>query len=567
LAPSLRRRLIELYGEAAGERLAGSLAARADAFRRAHPRAAVPPAHRLDQDDVLLIAYAGQVRAQGEAPLRSLGRLLHGPLAGTVSGVHLLPFYPYSSDDGFSVIDYRAVDPQVGDWDMVHTLARDHRLMFDAVVNHVSAQSAYLRGYLAGDQRYADFFREEAPDADLSLVVRPRTSPLLTPFTDTEGRSRYLWTTFSADQVDLDYRTPAVLEEILDVLLGYVDHGAELLRFDAVTYLWKERGTSCASLPRTHALLQVVRGVLERAAPWVVMLTETNVPHEENLTYFGGGDDEAQMVYNFALPPMMLHTALSGDGEPLRRWAASLRTPGPDTAFLNFLASHDGIGLRPVEALLPGEATAALVRATRARRGSVSSRALPDGGECAYELNINLLDALTPPGDRDSERIAARMLAVHAAMLAMAGVPAIYLHSLLGSKGDTELARRTGRPRSVNRATLELRTLASELARPEGLRARVLNGMRALLVVRRRHPAFHPQASQHVLATRGAVYALQRRGEGAPVWCLHNLGEAPARVPGGLLPRRATDLLRGTVHALEDGADLAPWEVRWFEGS
>ena len=212
---------------------------------------------------------------------------------------------------------------------------------------------------------------------DLSTVVRPRTTPLASAFHDAEGRRRELWTTFSADQVDLDYRTPEVLLEIARVLLYYVARGAQLLRLDAVTYLWKESGTSCASLPQTHAVLKVLRAVLELAAPWVVVLTETNVPHRENIGYFGDGHDEAQMVYNFALPPLVLHSVLSGDAAALRSWAAGLTTPSDATCFFNFLASHDGIGLRAVEGILDDAAVDAMVEATLAAREAACRAAPP----------------------------------------------------------------------------------------------------------------------------------------------------------------------------------------------
>jgi glycosidase len=563
LAPSVHQHLRALYGEEAGAALTVVLQDEAAAFRAAHPHPAVPPEQRLGPDDALLITYPDQVQAPGEAPLRTLGRLLRGPLAGTVSGVHLLPFFPSSSDDGFSVVDYDAVDPEHGSWADVEALAASHRLMFDAVINHVSAASTYLRSYLDGDPRYASFFLEVPPLADLSGVVRPRTTPLATPFTDAEGRRRELWTTFSADQVDLNYHHPDVLLEVARVLLHYVSRGASMLRLDAVTYLWKELGTSCASLPQTHTVLKVLRGVLEAAAPWVVLLTETNVPHRENVSYFGDGTDEAQMVYNFALPPLVLHSALAGDAGALRAWAARLTTPSRQTTFFNFLASHDGIGLRAVEGLLSDDAVEAMVRTTTERGGHVSSRSTPEG-ERPYELNVNLFDALTAAGEPIQTSVT-RFATAHAVMLALAGVPALYAHSLLGSRGAPEEVARTGRARSINRAKLDFASLSAELADPGSRRARVLEALRQLLIARRHHPAFAPGAPQEVLPTEAGVFGLRREGPSGSVWCLHNLSDRLTSVGSAARPRHGRDLMHGRDVAPGEALVLAPWQTLWLE--
>ncbi len=562
LTPATRAHLRALYGEA-GDAVAAALQRRAASFRAAHPRRPVPPGRRLSARDAFLIAYPDHVQAPGEAPLATLARVLRGPLAGTLSGVHLLPFYPASSDDGFAVIDYDEVDPRLGSWHDVAALAADHRLMFDAVINHASASSGYLARFLAGDPAAEGFFRTLSPEADVSAVVRPRTTPLATPFDTADGRTVSLWTTFGPDQVDLDYATPAVLEEVARVLLHYVSRGAEALRLDAVTYLWKELGTRCASLPQTHLVLKVLRAVLEAAAPWVTVLTETNVPHEENVSYFGDGHDEAQLVYNFALPPLVLHTALSGDAAALRRWAAGLATPSRETAFFNFLASHDGVGLRALEGLVEDAAAARLAEVTLARGGQVSWRSAPDG-ERPYELNINYFDALTAPDDPVATSVR-RFATAHAVMLAIAGVPAVYAHSLLGSRGAPHEVTRTGRARSINREKLALGRLSSELADAEGRRARVLASLSALLRARRGHPAFDPFGEQQVLDADGGVFALLRTAAGRTAWCLHNLSDRAQRLRNAELNGTARDLLTGGERTLSGELTLEPWQTLWLE--
>ena len=555
---ALRREARFVYGEV-GDAVADEAIRRADRFRSAHPRAAVPPGARMSERDAILISYADSIRREGEVPLRTLRRWLEGPLAGTVSTVHVLPFYPWSSADGFAVRDSRAVASEYGDWKDVTALAAGHRLMVDAVVNHASAQGTWFAGFLRDEAPQRDWFRTEVEDADVRGIVRPRTTPLLTPFDTAAGR-RWAWTTFGPDQVDLDYRQSGLLLEIVDVLLSYVAHGAEVLRMDAVTYLWKELGTPSVHHPKTHALLRLMRAVLEVAAPWVVLLTETNVPHAENVAYFGTGDDEAQMVYNFALPPLLLHTIASGDASALRDWAGTLRTPSPSTWFLNFLASHDGIGVRPVEALLPRAAVDALVQRTLAQGGGVGRKRDADGGESPYELNVNYFDALRSPGVEESlPRQVARFAAAHAVAMALPGVPALYVHSLLGSVGSPELAAERGIPRAINRAKLDDATLRRELADEDGRRARVLAALRRLASVRRTQAAFHPAAPSEILDASRGVFALRRGDDAQRIVAVHELAGETAEVR---LATGGMDLLSG--RPVEAGTvRLEPYQVLW----
>jgi sucrose phosphorylase len=433
--------------------------------------------------------------------------------------------------------------------------------MFDAVVNHVSASHPWFRSFLAGEEPFVDWFPTEDPSTDLSAVVRPRATPLLTPFETAHG-TRHVWTTFSADQIDLDYANPDVLLAVVRVLLEYVRRGAEILRLDAVTFLWKEVGTSCVHHPNTHRILKLMRAAMEAVAPRVVLLTETNVPHLENVGYFGSGFDEAQMVYNFALPPLVLHAFHTGDATRLQQWARGLGTPSDETTFFNFLASHDGIGVRPVEQILPKADVTALVERVRGHGGLVSMKRNSDGSESPYELNISYFDALSDPAsDEGLERQVARFMTAQAIMLALAGVPGIYVHSLLGSRSAHAEVERTGRARSVNRAKFDLAELERELGDPSSIRTRVLDAFRALLRARRSRPEFSPQAAQEVLDTPVAVFGVRR---GDDVYCFHNLSDAPVTVHPSVLPARARDLATGAEVPTAGGLQLAPAMHSWI---
>ena len=540
------------------------------------PRSAGLP---LSERDALLITYGDQLTRRAaagtatEPPLRTLADFCAATLPGLVSGVHLLPFYPASSDDGFSVVDYRAVDPALGGWDDVAAFRPQFRLMFDAVINHLSAQSAWFRAFLSGDPAFQNDFVTVAGDPDLSRVVRPRALPLLTPFATPAGE-RKVWTTFSADQVDLNYQNPDVLLEIIDTLLFYVDQGAGLLRLDAIAYLWKEIGTTCLHLPQTHAVIQLIRAVLDEVAPATLLITETNVPHVDNVSYFGDGANEAQLVYNFALPPLTLHAFHTGRADYLSAWAATLERPSEQATFFNFLASHDGVGLNPARGLLPAAEIEALVARVQAHGGLVSYKHNADGTASPYELNINYFDALSDPAAAEPPETAVdRLVCAHALMFALAGVPGLYFHSLFGSRGWPAGVALTGRNRTLNRQKYDLDPFVAELAAP-GRRRAVFERLAHLLRLRAAHAAFHPLGRQTVVAAGPAVFALRRAAldGSAPALCLHNVSALPQVAhldPAALAwpAPAARDLIDGHVTFVDNSSlavALAPYQASWL---
>jgi glycosidase len=481
---------------------------------------------RATERDAILISYADIVQDEGEAGLRSLYAFLDRYVDGAISTVHLLPFFPYSSDDGFSVIDYRVVDQSLGNWSDISNIGSDFRLMFDAVINHISSGSEWFQGFLGDVAPYHKYFIVVADGTDLSAVFRPRALPLLTPVESRSGRKN-VWTTFSADQIDLDFGNPDVLLEIIEILLEYASKGAEFIRLDAIAYLWKEPGTSCIHLPQTHRLIQLFRTVLDMVAPGVSLITETNVPHKDNVSYFGDGTNEAQLVYNFSLPPLLLHTFHRGDANALSEWADSLSTPSDQTTFFNFTASHDGIGVLPARDILGKDALLEMVSHVKSLGGYVSYKSNHDGTRSPYELNMNYLDALEPPGHgQDSnELVARRFLASQAIMLALKGLPGIYFHSLVGSRGWHEGAEASGRPRRINREKLDRNQLEEELSHSGSLRHHVFRGYIRLLKCRARISAFDPFGDQQVLKIDQSLFTVlrTRKGDSSRVLCLHNV--------------------------------------------
>jgi glycosidase len=525
---------------------------------------------RLTEKDIVLITYPDQLRTAGESPLRTLGRFLTKHTEDLITTVHLLPFFPYSSDDGFSVIDYRQVNPDFGSWEDIKRMGDHFKLMFDAVINHISSKSDWMERFLEGDPAYRDFFIQVDPNADLSSVVRPRDLPLITRF-QKDHDEVHLWTTFSSDQIDLNYANPRVLLEIIDLLLYYIRRGATIIRLDAIAFLWKEIGTSCIHLPQTHQIVKLMRDILDEIAPHVLLLTETNVPHEENLSYFGNGQDEAHMVYQFALPPLILHTITTGDATRLTEWAATLERPSQDVTFFNFTASHDGIGVRPARGILSEGEMDRLISLTEARGGGISYRRLDDHDRQAYELNINYFNALNDPSEitNQPERAVARFLSSQAIMLAFPGLPAIYFHSLFGSRNDLSGVERTGHLRSINREKFHLESFKDELMQEDSIRHQVFHGFKKLLKVRRSHKAFNPWGEQEILRVQPEIFCTIRHPseDGRSVLCLHEVSgkEQGLNMHLKVTPRGPIRDLFSTEMIDLTNIQLRPYQVRWIE--
>ncbi|MBD3674597.1 MAG: sugar phosphorylase [Planctomycetaceae bacterium] len=558
----MRKRLEFLYGERA-EAVLAKLEAKLEP---------VPPPRELedswwDERDGILITYGDMVRSEGEAPISTLRQFLcDRELDRKIRGVHFLPFFPYTSDDGFSVVDYRRIDPELGDWDDVTDIGQYFRLMFDQVLNHCSASSEYFQEFLKDEAPGKDYFITADPeDARLALVTRPRSLPLLTAF-ETPSGFKHVWTTFSADQVDLNYENPDVLIEMLDVLLMYAKQGAEVVRLDAIAYLWKELGTSCIHLPQTHEVVKLMRDVLDAYAPGTILISETNVPHKENVSYFGDGD-EAQMVYQFSLAPLLLDAFLSEDATPLLAWLSNLEPPQAGTTYFNFTASHDGIGVRPLEGLVEGERFARLLENVQARGGQISMKRNPDGSESPYELNITYLSALDEPDGLPAEQHAKRFLASQSIMLTLQGIPGIYFHSLVGTLNDVVGMEKTGRARSINRRKFERSELEAVLGNENSVSAHVYQGYCHLLDVRTKQSAFHPDARQEVFSKDNpAVVAFQRTSQSGEqsIWCFTNVSSVPQSLPSKDLPKTVSDLLTGRRFEHNGTTELEGWETLWL---
>ena len=536
-----------------------------DTHRRRQPR---KPGNNLwTQNDAVLITYGDSLIDGYHKPLDLMHDFLLNHMKGVVNGVHILPFFPFTSDDGFAVTDYRKVNPQLGEWADITRIGSEFHLMSDLVLNHVSSQGVWFNAYRQGQKPYDKFFFEADPSDDVSMVTRPRTTPLLQEVETAMG-TRHVWCTFSHDQIDLDFRNPDVLLEIVRIIRLHIDMGVRIIRLDAVAFLWKELGTNCIHLPQTHAVIQLMRLLMDYATETVILLTETNVPKAENLSYFGRRN-EAHVVYNFPLPPLTLHAMMSGSARYLNDWQRTMPPAPLGCAYLNFTASHDGIGMRPAEGLLPPPEIGQIIDTIHEIGGKVSMRSLPGGGEAPYELNCTFFEAMGRTFKGTDDLHFDRFLCSQTIPMSLEGIPAFYIHSMLATPNDLEAVERRGMNRAINRHRWDYPELQEKLADPETIHARVLAALSERLKIRAQQPGFHPNATQFTLNVDDRIFGLWRQSldRAQSIFALHNVSDETIEIPQADLNLIAdeswVDLLSGeTIKA--GPVEMAPYQCRWI---
>ncbi|QCO54780.1 alpha-amylase [Pseudorhodobacter turbinis] len=533
-------------------------------------RGRLPSNNLWSEQDALLITYGNSILDGAHKPLDLLHDFLLRRMKGVVNGVHILPFFPYTSDDGFAVSDFRSVDTQLGDWADINRIGADFHLMSDLVLNHVSSQGTWFNGYRQGQAPYDKFFFEASPEDDLSSVVRPRTTPLLQEV-ETANGPRHVWCTFSHDQIDLDFRNPEVLLEFLRIIRLHVDNGVRIIRLDAVAFLWKEVGTPSIHLPQTHAIVQLMRMLCDYASETIILLTETNVPKAENLSYFGRRN-EAHAIYNFPLPPLILHAVMSGSSHYLRRWQSGMPPAQFGCAYLNFTASHDGIGMRPAEGILPPEEQAKMIDTIKENGGLVSMRALPDGGEAPYEINTTFYEATGRTFEGKDDHHFDRFICSQTIVMSLEGIPAFYIHSMLATPNDHAQVKHRGMNRAINRYRWDYPQLNALLDDPASIQSRVLAGLSARLRIRAKQRAFHPNATQFTILLDDRVFGVWRQSldRHQSIFALHNVSGDTVEISPLALnfidDESWTDLLSGEqIEMMQDSMiTLAPYQCRWI---
>ncbi|WP_211483051.1 sugar phosphorylase [Fodinibius roseus] len=526
------------------------------------------------EQDAILIAYGDVINQNGRAnhKIRFLDNFLSRYLNDAVNSVHILPFFPSSSDEGFSVIDYKQVRDDLGEWSDVEHMAGKYRLMADLVINHTSRFSEWFENYQMRKEPGKDYFIEIDPSVNLSKVIRPRSSPLYTAV-ETSNGLRHVWTTFSDDQIDLDFSNPDVLLEFIDIFLFYLSKGISLIRLDAIAYLWKEIGTKSIHLEKTHHVVKLFRDIVDHIDIDAILITETNVPFEENVSYFGEGD-EAHMIYQFSLPPLLLHALLTENSRYLTEWASELPEPPKGCTYFNFTASHDGIGVRPLEGLVPEDEFDYLMESTKERGGFVSYKTNSDGTQSPYELNITYFDAFSEPGQEETELQMKRYLNSQIIMLSLQGVPGIYFQNLVASKNYVAGVLKKGEKRSINRKKWSYEELTKRVEDESDPAHIVLNFYKKALNIRKKHPAFNPEAEQKVLDLGSELFAFTRTAvqQEEEILVISNMTAHDVRLPDADLSmffeseerKEVTDLLTDKPQSVSPELMLDPFETLWL---
>ncbi len=517
---------------------------------------------KLSEKDVILITYGDNIQQKENSHLQTLNKFIVKYCLPEINTTHLLPFYPYTSDDGFSIADYFEVNPNFGNWDDVKTIADNSNLMFDGVINHMSKSSKWFKSYLNNEKGFEDFFINVNPNVDLSKVVRPRALPLLTEFKDSKGLEKHIWTTFSEDQVDLNFSSPKVFIKILEVLLFYVSKQAKFIRFDAVAFLWKTIGTSCIHLPETHIIIQLYKKIITSITKNIHFITETNVPHLENISYFGDGKNEADLVYNFTLAPLLVYSIMKNNVETLTNWATSLKLPSKKVCFFNFTASHDGVGIRPLQNIISDNEIDELATWTLKHNGKVSYKNNEDGSQSPYELNCNYMDILSNEKEDDATRVN-KMLLTQAVMLAVPGIPGIYIHSLIGSQNYYEGVEKSGINRRINREKLDFDTLELELNDKKSLRNKIYSNYKKLLNIRTTEKAFNPFGSATYFSKENhKIFVIKRQFNNEIIYAVFNFSNQLIKM--NALAKNVSNLLNDKK-LKEDTWQIKPYNFVWYK--
>ena len=528
-----------------------------------------PFLNRWNASDIVMITYGDSIVSDSEKPLVTLKQFIDNHLSNELSGVHILPFFPYSSDDGFSVLDYSSVNESLGDWQDISAISERYKLMADLVINHCSARSIWFENFIKGEGTGHNYFFTASPSDPLDKVVRPRTSPLLKPVSTKQGE-QFVWCTFSHDQVDLDFSNPEVLIAFVGIIKQYLDAGVLIFRLDAIAFLWKEIGTSCINLPQTHEVVRLLRTLIECANENAIIITETNIPNIQNLAYFGNAN-EAHAIYNFSLPPLLIYSLISGDCQALKHWLMRMPPAQNGTCYFNFIASHDGIGLRPAEGLLSESEIATMVNTMQNFGGLISWRTGEDGSQKPYEMNIALFDALKGTINGPDKHQYQRFICAHSIMMSLEGIPGIYIHSLLGTENDYEKYNNTHHNRAINRHRWQSELLSEQLANPYSHHSKVLAGLKKLIAIRKQQNAFHPNATQFVLQLGPELFGVWRQcmNRSQSIFCVANITNKPLSLRLNELNLIETehwhDLITGqNITDLNSEFALLPYQTIWL---
>ncbi len=518
----------------------------------------------ISEKTTLVICYGDSIYSEKRKSLRVFQGFFQKKLKNYFNTIHFLPFYPSSSDSGFAVKDHYKVENKLGSWLDIRNISKSSNIMADMVINHASARGLWFKNFLKKKEPGKDYFLTVDSKFNTSNVVRPRDHKLLKKIKIFK-KSDYLWRTFSSDQIDLNFRNPYVLIQFIKIMIHLINNGVTIFRLDAIAYLWKENGTKCINLKQTHEIIKLLRNIINLLNIQTTIITETNLPEKENLTYFGK-NDEANWIYNFSLPPLLIHAFLFENSSYLNKWSNNLPITKNGNCYLNFIASHDGIGIRPTEGLFDNKTLNNFIKRLKKNGSKFSYRKDRKYSKKVYEANITIFDALKK-SDLDPHGIYSfeRYLAAHTIMISFEGIPAIYFNSLFGKSNDEAKYVITGNNRDINRYKWNYKNIIKNLKDKKSKQSIFFNSIIKLLEIRRKQKAFHPNALRYNIKLSSKVFSFKRVSidKKQTIICITNLS---SKIQEIRLNKNymSWDNLIGKTNFKRNILSLKPFETIWL---
>ena len=520
----------------------------------------------ISEKTTLVICYGDSVYSEKKKSIKVFQSFFQKKLKNYFNTIHFLPFYPSSSDSGFAVKDHYKVENKLGNWTDINKISKSSNVMADMVINHSSARGLWFKNFLKKKEPGKDYFLIIDSKFNTSRVVRPRDHKLLKRI-NIFNKSDYIWRTFSPDQIDLNFRNPSVLIQFIKIMIHLINNGVTIFRLDAIAYLWKENGTKCINLKQTHEIIKLLRNITNLLNVETTIITETNLPERENLSYFGK-NDEANWIYNFSLPPLLIHAFLFENSSFLNKWSKNLPNTKKGNCYLNFIASHDGIGIRPTEGLLNKKTLNNFLKRLKKNGSKFSYRKVQNKVKKVYEANITVFDALKKSNyDQKGVFYLERYISAHAIMISFEGIPAIYLNSMFGTSNDEAKFIITGNNRDVNRYKWNFKNIINKIKNNKNKHSIIYNKLCKLLVIRRKQKAFHPNASRLNLDFGSKIYGFKRISEDKKqtILCITNLSSVSQRIKINKENQRVKNLIDPKVDFKnKQFFVMKPFETLWL---
>ena len=520
----------------------------------------------ISEKTSLIICYGDAVYSNEKSSIKVFQNFFQKNLKKYFDTIHFLPFYPSSSDSGFAVKDHYKIEKRIGNWSDLKRISKYNNIMADIVINHSSARGLWFKNFLKRKKPGKDYFLTVNSKFNTSKVVRPRDHRLLKKI-NIFDKSDYLWRTFSPDQIDLNFKNPSVLLRFIKIMIHLINNGITIFRLDAIAYLWKENGTKCINLRQTHEIIKLLRIISNYLNIETLIITETNLPEKENLSYFGN-NDEANWIYNFSLPPLLIHAFLFENNSYLNRWSKNLPVAKFGNNYLNFIASHDGIGIRPTEGILNNKSLNNFLKRLKKNGSKFSYRKVHNKSKKVYEANITVFDALKKSDyDPKGKFFLERYVAAHAIMISFEGIPAIYFNSLFGKSNDEAKYIITGNNRDVNRYKWNYKNITRKLSDNKTKQSIFYNNIANLLSIRRKQKAFHPNGKRYNINLGSKLFCFKRLSldKKQSIICITNLSSKNQTIKLNKELQNYKDLLNlKTKFKDKNLLTLKPFQTVWL---